>query len=101
VRGRVNDTAYREYISQSDLDIVTTLSAEIDTSITAVGGDSYGAEQAFGLYPTSGASDDYAFSRSFADNTRPRSMGTPSNAGTVSSRPGARPRRSSARFPRV
>jgi hypothetical protein len=35
--------------------------------VRAVRGDDYGVEQAFGLYPTSGASDDYAFSRHFAD----------------------------------
>jgi hypothetical protein len=30
----------------------------------------YGVEQAYGLYPTSGASDDHAFSRHFADPLR-------------------------------
>ena len=32
-----------------------------------VRGNDYGVKQAFGLYPTSGASDDYAFSRHFAN----------------------------------
>ncbi|WP_067537651.1 hypothetical protein [Nocardia crassostreae] len=32
-------------------------------------------EPAFGLYPTSGASDDYAYSRNFADTTLTRVPG--------------------------
>lgn len=35
-------------------------------AVKAVGGRSYQAMQAVGLYPTSGASDDYAFSRFWA-----------------------------------
>jgi hypothetical protein len=33
-----------------------------NVAVTAVRGDDYGVEPAFGFYPTSGASDDYAFS---------------------------------------
>ena len=36
-------------------------------AVKAVRGDEYHVEQAYGLYPTSGASDDYAYSRHFAD----------------------------------
>ena len=39
-------------------------------AFAAVRGDVYGAEQAYSLYPTSGASDDYAFSRAFTDPMR-------------------------------
>ena len=75
VRGRRNDTAYGEYITQDDLDIVTSVSLQMDKAIAEVRGDSYGVEQAFGLYPTSGASDDYAFSRNFVDNTKTKVYG--------------------------
>lgn len=67
VRGRKDDAAYGEYISQDDLDVVTSLSRQMDKAISEVHGIGYGVEQAYGLYPTSGASDDYAFSRHFAD----------------------------------
>jgi murein tripeptide amidase MpaA len=75
VRGRANDTAYGEYISRGDMDIVTSVSLRMDNAIAEVRGDSYGVEQAFGLYPTSGASDDYAFCRNFADNARTKVYG--------------------------
>ena len=67
VRGRKDDAAYGEYISQDDLDVVTSLSRQMDKAISEVHGIGYGVEQAYGLYPTSGASDDFAFSRHFAD----------------------------------
>ena len=75
VRGRAHDTAYREFISQADLDTVVSLSARMNDAIKAVRGDDYGIEQAYGLYPTSGASDDYAFSRSFSDAGRTKVYG--------------------------
>ncbi len=67
IRGLANDTGYGEYIVQKDLNLIKTLGSRMDEAITAVRGDSYGLKQAFGLYPTSGASDDYAFSRHFSD----------------------------------
>lgn len=70
VRGRPDDTAYGEFISQTDLDAITALSVRMNDAVKAVRGDDYGVEQAYGLYPTSGASDDYAFSRHFADPTQ-------------------------------
>jgi murein tripeptide amidase MpaA len=75
VRGRKDDAAYGEYISQDDLDVVTSLSQQMDKAISEVRGVGYGVEQAYGLYPTSGASDDYAFSRNFADNTKTKVYG--------------------------
>ncbi|WP_084497451.1 M14 family metallopeptidase [Nocardia amamiensis] len=72
VRGRGNDTAYGEYIPLVDLDIITLSSVQMDKAIAAVRGDNYGVAQGFGLYPTSGASDDYAYSRNFADTAKPR-----------------------------
>ena len=75
VRGLKDDTAYGEYISEDDLDIVTSLTQHMDKAISEVRGLGYGVEQAYGLYPTSGASDDYAFSRSFADSSRTKVYG--------------------------
>ena len=75
VRGRVDDTAYGEYITQDDLDVVRALSNRMNDAVKAVRGDDYGAEQAFGLYPTSCASDDYAFSRHFADPSKAKVYG--------------------------
>lgn len=75
VRGRAEDTAYGEYITQNDLNIVTTLGQRMNDAVKAVRGDDYGVEQAFGLYPTSGASDDYAFSRHFADPSKTKVYG--------------------------
>jgi murein tripeptide amidase MpaA len=75
VRGRKDDAAYGEYIPQSDLDVVTSLSQQMDKAISEVRGVGYGVEQAYGLYPTSGASDDYAFSRNIADNAKTKVYG--------------------------
>jgi murein tripeptide amidase MpaA len=66
VRGRPGDTAYGEHIPPDDLTVVTGLSGIMDAAIAGVRGTVYGHQQAYGLYPTSGASDDYAFSRAFA-----------------------------------
>lgn len=75
VRGRPHDTAYGEFISQTDLDAITAWSIRMNDAVKAVRGDDYGVEQAYGLYPTSGASDDYAFSRHFADPTQAKVYG--------------------------
>jgi murein tripeptide amidase MpaA len=75
VRGRANDAAYGEYITAADLDRVTTLSQVIHDAVQGVRGDDYHVEQAYGLYPTSGASDDYAFSRNAADPARTKVYG--------------------------
>ena len=75
VRGRKDDKAYGEYISEDDLRHVSSLSDRMDKAISEVRGTGYGVEQAYGLYPTSGASDDYAFSRNFADSTKTKVYG--------------------------
>lgn len=75
VRGRKDDRAYGEYISEDDLRHVSSLSDRMDKAISEVRGTGYGVEQAYGLYPTSGASDDYAFSRNFADSTKTKVYG--------------------------
>jgi murein tripeptide amidase MpaA len=75
VRGRPGDTAYGEFIHPADLETITALSARMNDAVKAVRGDDYGVEQAYGLYPTSGASDDYAFSRSVVDPAKAKIYG--------------------------
>jgi murein tripeptide amidase MpaA len=75
VRGRANDTGYGEYISAEDAEILQTLCTRMNDAVREVRGISYGVEQGFGLYPTSGASDDYAFSRHFADPSKTKVFG--------------------------
>ncbi|KAF2688392.1 Zn-dependent exopeptidase [Lentithecium fluviatile CBS 122367] len=65
-RGPVGDSAYKEYIPSADLTAVKKVSSATVAAMQAVGGRSYVSIQAVGLYPTSGASDDYAFSRYWA-----------------------------------
>lgn len=76
-RGVAGD-AYSEYIGQADLSRLQSLGASIQSAISAVRGESYSVAQSFFLpswgstYPTSGASDDWVFSRRYSasrDNT--------------------------------
>ncbi|CAJ2505711.1 Uu.00g131050.m01.CDS01 [Anthostomella pinea] len=70
VRGKTSDsttTGYGEYISSADLDNVSSVGKRMGTAMDAATGRSYTVMQSAYLYPTSGASDDYAFSRHFAD----------------------------------
>ncbi|KAF2637726.1 zinc carboxypeptidase [Massarina eburnea CBS 473.64] len=62
-RGTVGDSSYKEYIPSQDLTNIRTVSTATVNAMKAVGGRSYSSVQAVGLYPTSGATDDYAFSR--------------------------------------
>ncbi|KAK4466115.1 hypothetical protein QBC42DRAFT_293726 [Cladorrhinum samala] len=62
-RGGVGDNTYREYISSTDLTAAKRVGDATAAAMRGVGGRSYTSIQAVGLYPTSGASDDYAFSR--------------------------------------
>jgi murein tripeptide amidase MpaA len=67
-RGRGGDS-YREFIPAADLQTLQGLGAKVNQAITAVSGTGYDLEQSFALYPTSGASDDYAYSRHFVRST--------------------------------
>jgi murein tripeptide amidase MpaA len=69
VRGRGGDV-FGEFISSRDLAVATTLAERVRDGVSAVRSSDYPVEQAMTLYPTSGASDDYAFSRHFADPSR-------------------------------
>ncbi len=51
------------------------MAKNVNDALKAVRGIDYGVEQAFGLYPTSGARDDYAFGRYFADLSKAKVYG--------------------------
>jgi hypothetical protein len=72
-RGR-RDTTYREYISPEDSFAVSALARRVRDAINAVRGGAYQSIQSIFLnvggaewFPTSGASDDYTFSRHLAE----------------------------------
>lgn len=65
-RGIIGDTAYKEYIPSADATNSRNVATKMAAGMKAVGGRSYTAMQSVGLYATSGASDDYAFSRQWA-----------------------------------
>lgn len=75
VRGQVKDTDYGEYITSEDLAMIKALGSRMNDAVRTVRGLDYPVGQAFGLYPTSGASDDYAFSRHFADPSKTKVYG--------------------------
>jgi hypothetical protein len=66
VRGRPDDEI-GEFMSGSDLAVTVALAERMDDAISGVRGVRYGVEPAYGLYPTSGTSDDYAYSRHKVD----------------------------------
>jgi len=59
---RGNDT-YKEYMPKDDESKEIALANSMASAIQAVHGRKYTVEEGFSLYPTSGTSDDYAFSR--------------------------------------
>jgi murein tripeptide amidase MpaA len=69
-RGVVGDATYREWIDEGDFGKISNVSNRVARAMQMVGGRSYGGSQAVGLFPTSGASDDYAYSRHRADAKR-------------------------------
>ncbi len=80
-RGSVDGT-YREFIPQADLDIMKAVGTSMNGAIATASGAAYEFGQSFSLYPTSGASDDYAFSRHFADGSRSKVLGFTVECGT-------------------
>jgi murein tripeptide amidase MpaA len=65
-RGLPGDV-YGEYIDAQDLQQISGIAQFVSDAMKAVRGRPYSASPAVGLYPTAGASDDYAFSRHLAD----------------------------------
>jgi carboxypeptidase T len=58
---------YREFLPADDLNDLVQLGNVMRDAIQAAHGRQYSVKGAVGLYPTSGTSDDYAYSRSFID----------------------------------
>jgi carboxypeptidase T len=69
-RGIAGDSAYLEYIDACDKSVALDLAGAMQGAIAAVRGRSYLVESGFALYPTAGTSDDYCFSRHFADDSK-------------------------------
>jgi murein tripeptide amidase MpaA len=76
VRGILSDTpgsgrGYGEYTPTAENSANVAAARRMASAMTSGGGgSSYTAMQASALYPTSGASDDYAYSRHFADTSK-------------------------------
>ncbi len=66
---------YREYLPAADLTTLTTLGNTMRDAIKAAHGRQYSVKGAVGLYPTSGTSDDYAYSRAFLDTSKSKVLG--------------------------
>jgi hypothetical protein len=62
-RGIVGDTAYKEWIEEVDYGKVSNAASRVARAMQTVAGRTHVPLQAVGLFPTSGASDDYAYSR--------------------------------------
>ena len=74
-RGVAGDAAYREYIDAADGVELRRLSELMAAEIRKVRNDDYAVSASFSLYATSGASDDYAYSRHRADPSLPKVLG--------------------------
>ncbi|MFB6613692.1 M14 family metallopeptidase [Streptomyces sp. NPDC085524] len=70
LRGIAGDAAYAEFIAKTDATNATMLAEEFCKGLKGVRGRTYTPMSAFHLYPTSGTSDDYAYSRHIADHEK-------------------------------
>jgi hypothetical protein len=75
LRGIIPAQDYREWIEEAEQSLVFRVARRTSSSMAAVGGRSYGPMAASDLYATSGASDDYVFSRSQANPGVDKSYG--------------------------
>jgi carboxypeptidase T len=75
LRGQPGDSLYREFIPATEQTRFAAVARRVTDAIKTVRGRSYTPMQGVGLYPTSGTSDDYAYSRHFADPSKPRVWG--------------------------
>lgn len=71
----VPGSGYAEYIPQVDLDAHIAAGERIRDGIAAVRGRTYTVQQSVLLYPTTGTTHDYAYSRKFVDTGRRRILG--------------------------
>jgi len=74
-RGVAGDAGYREFIEPADAAELRRLSDLMAAEIAKVRNDAYDVSPSFSLYATSGASDDYAYSRHRADPARSKVLG--------------------------
>jgi hypothetical protein len=72
-RGLIGDD-YKEYIPDADLSSLLALSQTFTRSLGEVRGKYYVAKPGFALYPTSGANDDYAYSRHFTNSALSKTL---------------------------
>jgi murein tripeptide amidase MpaA len=72
LRGLPGDTGYKEFMPEADLAAAKKLGTLMQKAVKDVRGGEYEVAPSFTLYPTSGASDDYAYSRHFADAAKPK-----------------------------
>jgi murein tripeptide amidase MpaA len=68
--GSAGAGAFREYLPNAELTARVNLANAFAAGIQAVRGTNYLVEQSVGLYPTSGASDDYSYSRHIVDGSK-------------------------------
>ena len=66
---------YREYLPAADLGEAIALGTVMRDAIRSAHGRQYRLTSAVGLYPTSGTSDDWAYSRSFVDSSTGKVLG--------------------------
>jgi murein tripeptide amidase MpaA len=69
-RAKPHERAYHEYIPKHDLDWYVETDDRVRDAIASVRGTKYGVVQSVGMYPTSGCSDDYTYSRFRAGTLR-------------------------------
>ncbi|KAH7303557.1 carboxypeptidase-like protein A [Stachybotrys elegans] len=74
-RGTLGDKVYKEWISKDDAKVVKIVAKRVVAGMSSVGGRTYTAAQASSDGATSGASDDYAFSRFQVDRTKNKVYG--------------------------
>lgn len=70
LRGTPGDSVYREYVDAGDLDWYVRTGASMRDAIAAVRGHTYTVKQSVLLYPTTGTTKDYAYSRHIVDTGR-------------------------------
>jgi murein tripeptide amidase MpaA len=73
-RGRLHDKDYREYIPAADEKLAQRMGRRMADTIEKVRGRKYRVQQSVGLYPTSGGSDDYAYSRHLLEPGRAKTI---------------------------
>lgn len=71
----IRSDGYSEYIPGDDEAVAAALASRMKSGIAAVRGKTYTAEPSYALYPTSGASDDYVYSRHWLDPSKSKIYG--------------------------